>query len=423
MFPWKELQFSLPGANALGFPTTATCRTASCLLLKRLPSVMRAKFGPHTSNRGNCQRLFERSALPRPQVKLNSAVANVSCYQEKLAGSVGFLYTFFSPCRNYSLKSTTCRRGTVLANSIGYQPTTWRSNMQMKKILMPALSVVALTIASVAAHATPVISNNVTPGDAFTNAGGANQGQAVGATGWYYNNVRNSGTAGINNTYARSGNGSALLQGTVGPGGASSKADIEYLSGGVAVGGNYFATTSMGLFSTFSGMQYDWYRNSASTNSGVQIPALRILLDLDGNLATTGDRGGLVYEWAYNEAGNATTDTWVTANVGASTKLWNFGLGLGFEFDIDGDGSPYDTLAEWQASARLGNAAILGFSAGVGSGWGPFVGAVDNIGWTINGQSQTSNFEVAGAAVPEPGTMMLVGAALLGLAAARRRRG
>ncbi|MBC7707057.1 MAG: PEP-CTERM sorting domain-containing protein [Rhodoferax sp.] len=179
----------------------------------------------------------------------------------------------------------------------------------------------------------------------------------------------------------------------------------------------------MGLFTTFSAMQFDWYRDGSSTNSGVQMPGLRILLDLDGNLATTGDRGGLVYERANNEAGNAPTDAWVTATVGASTKLWNFGLGLGNYFDIDGDGSPFNTLAQWQTSGRLANAAILGFSAGAGSGWGPFIGAVDNIGWTINGESQTSNFEVAGAAVPEPGTMMLVGAALLGLASARRRRG
>ena len=48
----------------------------------------------------------------------------------------------------------------------------------------------------------------------------------------------------------------------------------------------------------------------------------------------------------------------------------------------------YDTLTEWQSSARLANAAILGFSAGAGSSWGLFVSAVDNIGWTINDQSQ-----------------------------------
>ena len=107
--------------------------------------------------------------------------------------------------------------------------------MLMKRIFVPALGAAALAIASVGAHSATVLSNNAAPGDAFTNAGGSSQGQAVGATGWYYNNVRNSGTAGINDTYARSGNGSALLQGTLGPGGASSKADIEYLSGGVAV--------------------------------------------------------------------------------------------------------------------------------------------------------------------------------------------
>ena len=59
---------------------------------------------------------------------------------------------------------------------------------------------------------------------------------------------------------------------------------------------------------------------------------------------------------------------------------------------------------------------------GSASGWGPFVGAVDNIGWTINGQSQTANFEVPGGTVPEPGSLLLAGAALFGLAATRRRR-
>lgn len=295
--------------------------------------------------------------------------------------------------------------------------------MLSKRNMASTFGAAALAAAAAGAQATIVLSNSALPGDAFTNAGGSNQGQAVGATGWYYNNVRNSGTVGISSTYARSGNGSARLQGTQGPGGASSKADIEFLSGGVDVGGNNYASTSMGLFSDFSAMQYDWYRDGVSTNSGVQMPALRLLLDLDGDLTTVNDRGGLVYEWAYNEVGNATTDAWVTASIGATTKLWNFGLGLGFEFDIDADGTPYDTLAEWQASALMTNAAILGFSAGAGSGWGPFVGAVDNIGWTINGQSQTYNFEASAGTVPEPGSLWLVGAALFGVAAVRRRRG
>lgn len=274
-----------------------------------------------------------------------------------------------------------------------------------------------------AAQAVLVNANNV-GGDLFTNASGSNQGQAVGASGWYYNNVRNNGEVGIDGTYARSGNGSARLETTQGPGGASSKADIEYLAGGMSIFGNFAATSTLGLFKDFSVMQYDWFRDSSSTNSALQHPAMRILLDLDGSLLTTGDRGGLVYERAYNVAGNAPTDVWTTESIGSSSKLWNFGLGLGVEYDIDGDGTPYDTLAEWQADARLANATILGFSLGVGSGWGPFVGAVDNVSWTIGGTSASFNFEVpdGGTAVPEPATLLVAATALLGLAATRRRR-
>jgi hypothetical protein len=280
----------------------------------------------------------------------------------------------------------------------------------------------AVGLAVPAQAATVVYSNGAAPGDSYTNATTSNQGQAVGASGWYYNNVRNSGVVGINATYPRNGTGSAYLETQFGPGGASSKADIEYLAGGVNFNGNYVASGTLGLFSAFSAMSYEWYRDSTSTNSSAQHPALRVLLDRDGNLVTTGDRGGLVYEGSYNGAPVAPVDTWTAGSVGAATKLWNFGLGLGFEFDIDGDGSPYDTLAEWQASQLMSNAVILGFSAGVGSGWGPFMGAVDNIGWTIDGQSGSYNFEVPrDQGVPEPASMALVGIGLLALARTRRR--
>lgn len=280
-------------------------------------------------------------------------------------------------------------------------------------------SVLGMSVA-VSASAAPVYANNASPGDSYTNASTSNQGQAVGATGWYYNNVRNGGTVGINASNARSGNGSAVMSGTAGPANSSHKADIEYLSGGVAVGGNFGASTSMGAFSSFSGMSYDWFRSSSSTANSDQLPALRILLDLDGNLATTGDRGGLVFERVYN-GGGYPTDSWQSDTVSSSTYLWNFGLGIGFAANINASTYAYDaTLAEWKAYAP--NAAILGFSAGIGSGWGPFSGAVDNIAWTINGQTTASNFEVQGGSVPEPATPLLVGLSLAGLAAASRRR-
>ncbi|HAY13024.1 MAG TPA: hypothetical protein PLB31_08225 [Fimbriimonadaceae bacterium] len=277
------------------------------------------------------------------------------------------------------------------------------------------------TLISAVASAQIVYSNNALPGDSFTNAGGSNQGQAVGASGWYYNNTRNSGVVGINTTYARSGNGSALMQTTLGPGGASSKADIEFLAGGVNVGGNFFANGTLGTLGNLSSVSYEWYRDSASTNSGVQHPALRILIDADGNLATTSDRGGLVYETVYN-GGTVGVNTWTPGGITATTNVWNFGFGLGSEF-----GGFNRTLSDWingftvgsTASNLSANSAVLGFSMGVGSGWGPFVGAVDNFGYQFVGSpAYTANFE----AVPEPFSMLALAGGLAALARRRRAR-
>ena len=278
-----------------------------------------------------------------------------------------------------------------------------------------AVLVAFLASSSTLALAATVYSLNATPGDNFTNAGGTSQGQAVGATGWYYNNTRNSGIVGINDTFARSGNGSVQMQTTQGPGIPSSKADIEYLANAVNVGGNWFAAGSLGSFASFSGMSYDWYRSSTSTNSAVQHPSLRVLVDLDGNVLTN-DRIGLVFERAYNTPSTVSTDAWVSDAVGSTTNVWTFGA-LGFATD-----GYNKTLASWQTDGRLANAVVVGFSSGVGSGWGPFSGAVDNIAWAFGNTATSTNFEVQAQAVPLPGTLTLVMAGLLGLATLRRRR-
>ena len=123
------------------------------------------------------------------------------------------------------------------------------------------------------------------------NTNPATSGAQLGASGWYYNNVRNNGHVGINTDIPRSGNGSAWFDGTQGPGGASSKADLEYFPNGPT------SLVSMGTLSDISALAYDWYKSSSSAAS--QQPNLRFYVDADGNLGTTTDRGYLVYERAY----------------------------------------------------------------------------------------------------------------------------
>ncbi|MEO8937945.1 MAG: PEP-CTERM sorting domain-containing protein [Burkholderiaceae bacterium] len=292
--------------------------------------------------------------------------------------------------------------------------------MNHLKTALIATAAATITAIAPASYAGTVTANNQ-GGDAFTNPGTNNAGQAVGSSGWYYNNVRANGVAGIDGTYARSGNGSVHFSGP-----ANAKADVEFLPGALAIGGNNNSTGALGALSAFSGMSYDWLRDSISTNDVRQMPALRVLIDADGNIATTGDRGGLVFERVYNEGADssaAPTNLWTTETIGANSFVWNFGLGLTTGADINGSGYGYDeTLAQWKT--LFPNAVVIGFSSGIGSGWnGSFDGAVDNIAWTIGGVTTTNNFETVGAAaVPEPETLSLLAAAMIGLALVARRR-
>lgn len=272
---------------------------------------------------------------------------------------------------------------------------------------MTIARVSALSLICVAgvASANPIFSNNI-GGDTFTNAGGTNTGQAINS-GWHYNNVRNSGIVGIRSTYARSGNGSVYMETTQGPGGASSKADIELLvNANVNGSGNYNSTGSLGRLADLTSFGYDWYRDAASTNDGIQHPSLRLqVISADQT-----QFGYLVFERVYNGFGAAPTNSWQTDDVYANRATYN----LWATGSIAGAFTYNTTLQQWMSSAS--DFYVLNVSTGVGSGWGPFVGAVDNVSIGFSGSNTTYNFEV----VPTPGSAALVG--MGGLLAARRRR-
>ncbi len=281
--------------------------------------------------------------------------------------------------------------------------------MTMVQKLMERCLAALLTCTLVASShaAIQVYSENTTPGDFFTNAGGTNTGHDFDGSGsaWLYNNVRAKGFVGINTTYARSGNGSAYFStpAVASPGTTNGKADIEFYSDPVAnVAGNFGPHASvasiLGSLSDLTSLGYEWYRDASSTNSAVQHPSLRLLVS---NGVKT---GYLVYEGAYNGLLAAATNTWVSDVVGSSSNLWSTGSLDAF---VPGSGLYTSTLLEWQN--YLTGYSVIGVSAGVGSGWGQFVGAVDNITFGFGtGSGTTYNFEVRpDGVVPEAATVVV----------------
>jgi len=246
-----------------------------------------------------------------------------------------------------------------------------------------------------------VYANNLPPGDSVTSA--TNFSFAVpiiNSGGWFYNNMRNYGYVGIRTDLPRSGNGSVWFKGEQVN---SSKADIEYLP---------TPTRPLGTLNNLSLLSYEWYRKSGTTYSAAAHlhPVIRLIV------GDTQPRGYLIFERAYNPGVSPVpTDTWVPDTVGDATVLWA-STGLRNYLSISEPGS-YKTLADWKSLIGLYN--VYGLSAGIGSGWGTFEGAVDNISYRFgSGPIVTTNFEV----VPEPTTMALFGFGLLGAAGGLLRR-
>jgi VCBS repeat-containing protein len=113
-----------------------------------------------------------------------------------------------------------------------------------------------------------------------------------------------------------------------------------------------------------------------------QAPAVRFLIDGDGNLATTADRGELVFEWAYQGFGNVPVGTWTLFDVtGGDYVAWQRSNGVNHD-----QVAKMTTWSDWtdadgftpQGGVRFDqNSILLGYSLAVGSGNGANVFYVD----------------------------------------------
>ena len=146
------------------------------------------------------------------------------------------------------------------------------------------------------------------------------------------------------------------------------------------------------LLADIDSIIYATYRDGSSTNPTAQYPAINIEVDFvgDGSSYTT-----LVWEpiYAYGQS-NLAVDTWQTWDTMAPSQT-GFGGGWWSTKNIPGV-CEFNCFVDWDTIIQNNpNAKIkYGLGVNIGSGWnGIFIGAVDALAITVNGETTTYDFE------------------------------
>jgi hypothetical protein len=146
------------------------------------------------------------------------------------------------------------------------------------------------------------------------------------------------------------------------------------------------------LLADIESITYATYRDSGSTNSAAQYPAINMEVDYvgDGSSYTT-----LVWEpiYAYGQS-NLAVDTWQTWDTMAPSQT-GWGGGWWSTKNIPGV-CAFNCFVDWDTIVTNNpNAKIkYGFGVNIGSGWnGVFTGAVDALSITVDETTTTYDFE------------------------------
>ena len=129
-------------------------------------------------------------------------------------------------------------------------------------------------------------------------------------------------------------------------------------------------------------LSFDFYVEESSTT--IHAPVIRLLIDGDGNLATTADRGELVFEWAYQGLGDVPQDSWQSVDLaGDDWVAWQRSNGLNHDQVAN-----MTTLSDWSDADGFTptggvtfneDSVVLGWSLAYGSGNGTGIMYVDDV--------------------------------------------
>lgn len=195
---------------------------------------------------------------------------------------------------------------------------------------------------------------------------------------------------------AASGGGSTAITGTL-PRSGNGSAEITLPTVAAQAMWWYGLETPVPL-SSFASASYEFYRDGASTNPGIQAPAYALWLDLDCDANTGADQTYLIYEPGYQTPAPTPvpTDQWVPQTITPTSIVWQNDIGAVAPF------MPLSAYIDGSAGTVSG-ACIVGVLAFAGTGWdGSFHGAVDNVMLSAGGQSLAANFEVSAPPPPPP---------------------